>query len=120
MINLWFLFIGLEVYRNWYIIEKKKSKPDYLQSFILRGMAAILHGVFLDVQNTAEWVPILAFQLCSFWVLFDLFLNFVRGKEIFHIGTANWIDKYLGKSDMYWVFKVFAATTAAIILILLQ
>jgi len=121
MIYLWLLFILLDVYRNWYMIEKKKTKPIYLQSFTIRGMAAILHGILMDVENIDEWTPLLFFQLSSFWVIFDLSLNLLRKKSVFHVGKANLIDKYLGTiPEIYWTLKAIALIAMVVIFIGLQ
>lgn len=107
MINLWFLFIALEVARNYYMIEKQKTVPNYLQSFILRGIASILHGIAVGVVNTKEYAILVIFQCCAFWILFDLALNLFRGKSPIHKGKNNLIDRFA--DDIYWIFKCLAA-----------
>lgn len=106
MINLWFLFIAAEVWRNYHIIEKNKVVPNYLQSFILRGMASILHGIAVGVVNTKEYALLIVFQCCSFWIIFDIALNLSRGKSPIHRGKKGWIAKI--PEDGYWVLKVAA------------
>lgn len=119
----WLIFIAAEIYRNWYIIEKKKSTPNYLQSFIIRAMAAIIHGAYLDmvynvfgdVSGYGYWdlikllAPVFIFQASLFYTLFDPILNKLRDKPFTHLGKGNWLDRLLQKSDMvYWLLKVAA------------
>lgn len=107
MINLWFLFIAAEVWRNYYIIEKRKSVPNYLQSFIIRGMASILHGIAVGVLNTKEYGLLLVFQCCSFWIIFDIALNLSRGKSPIHRGKKGWLARL--PDDGFWILKIMAA-----------
>lgn len=91
---IWLAFIGAEVYRNFYLIEKRKTKPIYLQSFIFRGMAAIAHGILFNPENMADYLPIFIFQITSFWLLFDLMLNYLRRKPALYMGEqSGWIDR---------------------------
>lgn len=92
---IWFGFIAGEAYRNYYIIEKSKSRPNYLQSFVLRGMAAILQGVLFNPQNMADYLPVFIFQVSSFWLLFDVLLNYMRQKPFLYVGKdSGYIDKF--------------------------
>lgn len=101
---VWFIFIAFEIARNWYIIERSKARPNYLISFIFRGMAAIAHGIMLDVSNPDEWWPVLIFQVTSFFVLFSPILNIIRGKDFDYLGeTSGWLDKIgLKRPAIYW------------------
>jgi hypothetical protein len=103
---LWFVFIGLESYRNYYLIEVKKSRPIYIQSFIGRCMAAILHGVLFDPQVMADYAPVFFFQLTSFWILFDLSLNYFRKKPLLYMGEkSGWIDRaFIWLNSDAWLF----------------
>lgn len=107
---VWVVFIGVEVYRNWYIIEKKKQRPDYVWSFIFRGFFAILHGIWIDVQDLPDWCPVLTYQVTSFWLLFDVSLNRARRKQWFYTGeNSGWIFDKLGKWPVvYLILKLVA------------
>lgn len=117
MIFIWFIFILIEAIRNYYIIEISKSTPDYLQSFILRGMASILHGIFCNVQDLEQYFYLVVFQTSSFWLLFDLTLNLLRKKDIFYLGENSLIDKLFKR--MGKVVLIFAKVTALIICIVM-
>lgn len=96
LILLWFSLIPAEVLRNYYIIEVDKTKPNYLQSFILRGFIALIHAILFNPQNIIEWLPILVFQLSSFFVIFSPLLNKLRNEEFFYLGKeSGFIDPFL-------------------------
>lgn len=100
------------------MIEKKKSIPNYLQSFLLRGMASILHGIAVGVLNSVEYAILLIFQCGSFWILFDVALNLLRGKSPIHKGKNNLIDRL--EDDIYFVLKcvvLIAAVFAYVLMI---
>lgn len=109
---LWLIFIGVDVYRNYYLIEVKKTRPIYIQSFILRWMVAILHGILFDPRNVADCIPVFIFQVTSFWLLFDLILNYLRKKPMLYMGDqSGWIDRTFTwiNSDAFLFFcKVLA------------
>jgi len=104
---LWLIPIAVNVY-----LDRNGRKPDYLQMFVIRGMVAIVHGVILDItcnifpdhlwtysawQLFLIWLPLLLFQVTSYWILFELALNIVRGRELFYYDRkerdSGWIDK---------------------------
>lgn len=108
---VWFIFITLEAYRNWHVIEVQKSRPDYLQSFVIRGMAAVLHGIFMGVTEPSNWYPVLIFQVTSFWILFDPLLNIMRNKPLLYLGdpkkgSSGWLDRL--PILVYWILKLIA------------
>lgn len=127
---LWLIPIAVNVY-----VDRNGRKPDYLKMFVLRGIAAILHGVLFDVVvgyfpdnlHTYSiwglfmlWLPLLTFQVTSFWIIFELALNKVRGREWLYFdrkeNDSGWIDKlfdWLGNGA-----HLFAKIAALIICIL--
>lgn len=118
----WFIFIALEIVRNYYMIVVKDKKPVYFQSFILRGWAHISIIVFVyDVTVPSEWLPIykifesdywpiLLFHVTSFWILFDLTLNILRKKPWNYRGkTSGWLDS-IPSNIIYWLLKISALT----------
>lgn len=104
---LWLIPIALNVYA-----DRNGRKPNYLQMFVIRGFAAILHAILLDVcchvfpdklwnYNAVEllliWAPVLLFQVTSFWILFEFGINIVRKRELFYFdrkeNDSGWIDQ---------------------------
>jgi hypothetical protein len=107
---LWLLYIITEVLLQGYLIENKSWKPNYIQLFITRGIASIVHGAIIDTQNIyPDYIALLLFQMTSFWIFFDLGLNWYRKKPIFYSGrTSGWIDRYLGTTRLYVPLKLVA------------
>ena len=108
---LWLIPIALNVY-----VDRDGRKPNYLQMFVIRGFAAILHAIILDVvcdvfpdnlwrYNAIEliliWMPVFLFQITSFWILFEIFLNIVRKRELFYFDRQE--------NDSGWTDQIFDA-----------
>jgi len=106
---LWIVLIWLEVERNYHLIEKEKEKPDYLHSFGVRAFLGILGLVFMCKHDPfLEWeltVPYFVYEVTSFYLIFDLWLNLKRGKPLDYQGKqSGWLDK-LGK-PFYYTLKI--------------
>lgn len=113
---LWLIYIALEITIQSNLI-RKGWKPIYIQLFIIRGMASIVHGIYLGVEPGWDYPLLVAFQATSFWILFDLGLNIVRGKDLFYQGkTSGWLDKL--PWDVYIILKGIAAVVCLILLII--
>lgn len=103
---IWLLYILTEVIINWYLIEKKKTEPNYLQLTMIRGIAFILYGVLVDVKTYTEIIQLFLYCTASFWLLFDIGINLFRRKHIFYLGTNAKIDNF-GRlyPYIYWTIK---------------
>lgn len=90
---IWLLPIGVNVW-----VDRDGRKPNYLQVFILRGIAAILHGIYFNPHNMVEYFPVFVFQVTSFWLLFEGALNVIRKKPLLYYdheeGDSGWIDRF--------------------------
>ena len=113
---VWLLPIGANVWA-----DRTGRKPNYLMMFILRGMAAILHGVMFQPENWGEYFPVFVFQVTSFWLFFEAALNIVRKKPLLYYdmkeGDSGWIDRFFK-----WTGKPAhtVAKIAALILMILS
>lgn len=92
----WIIFIAFDIALNYWLIEKKGIKPNYLISLFYRISAGILHGGAVMNVTPETWLPLLGFQVASFYLLFDLTLNLLRGK--------SW--DYQGKDSGYFFDKL--------------
>lgn len=92
---LWLIPIGVNVW-----VDRKGRKPNYLMMFMLRGMASIVHAVLFDPTVPMDYFLILIFQVTSFWILFDLLLNALRGRPALYYDTKE--------GDSGWIEKIFA------------
>lgn len=121
---LWLIPIAANVY-----MDRNGRKPEYIQMFILRGMAAIIHAILLDVVCDVFpdnlwtysvwgliliWLPVLIFQTTSFWILFEIALNIVRKREVFYFDRkehdSGWIDRIFDAlgSGIHLLAKIIA------------
>lgn len=91
----WLLYILLESKVQSFLIDKKQWKPNYIQLFLIRGIIAFLFGAFIvGVINYQQLLINTIFQLTSFWIFFDMFLNYFRNKPFLYKGkTSGWLDK---------------------------
>jgi hypothetical protein len=110
---LWLLVPAVNIY-----IDRNGKKPHYLFVFGVRGFVALGHAILLDLvcnyfpdqvqwdwseswTMLRMWLPILLFQVTSFWILFELGLNIVRGRELLYFDRyerdSGWIDKLFDK-----------------------
>lgn len=108
---IWFLYIILDALANWYVIEKKRTPPNYTILTIIRGMAAIVYGIYIDIQvgETLYW---LAITVLPFPFVFNTTLNLLRGKPIIYFGKASgWIDSFVVKHNLqvaYFILTVLS------------
>lgn len=115
---LWLIPIGLNIYA-----DKDGRKPDYLMMFILRGLAAIIHAVSFDPRVGQDYFIIFIFQITSYWILFDLGLNIVRGREILYYDRkerdSGWIERFFDSMGpvFYLVAKVLALIACVLAII---
>ena len=109
LIFTWLIYILAEAKIQHYLIETRKWKPNYIQLFIIRGMAGIIHGILIDVGSLSHmtgslhefqmWqykmgATLIIFQCCSFWLIFDLTLNYLRNRPIDYRGkSSGWLDR---------------------------
>lgn len=107
----WLAYVAVDVWTNFVIIERNRSRPNYLLLNIIRGMAFIVWGAFIvDFQYDIFYLNYFLFAITSFWIGFDLVLNIVRKKHPLYIGSnSGWIDQFGAKNrGVYYLAKVFA------------
>jgi hypothetical protein len=102
---LWLIPIAANV-----LADRNGRKPNYLVMFILRGMAAILHGVLFEPDNFGEYFPVLVFQVTSFWLIFEATLNYLREKPLLYYDT---VEKDSGYIDRFFAWAGNPAHTIA-------
>jgi hypothetical protein len=109
---LWLIPIALNVWA-----DRKGRKPNYALMFILRGAAAILHGILVIPYDTAPWLlsgwvlvtlwlPYITFQVASFWILFELSLNVLQKRDILYYDIkekdSGYIDRFFLWAGPKW------------------
>lgn len=104
----WWTLIALQSFVHFFMIEEMSDRPVYLQWGILRAMAAIFYGIPYNVMDFWQWLPILAFQVSSHFVIFNPFVTRLRYIKWRELGAVReeltfW---YLGK-DSGWFDRLF-------------
>lgn len=102
------LLIGVEVWRNYYIIEVKKKRPNYLLSNILRVVVLILLN-FLYERGFSLSLELSLLALGLFAVLFDPILNLSRGKPLLYYNykTGAWLETLIARFDSLYGLYLF-------------
>jgi hypothetical protein len=112
---LWQVLVALEVFIHYIMIEKANTKPIYIQWFIIRGLAAILHGAMCDVGSWGEYLPIFIFQVSTHLTIFDPALNGLRGESFWYVGEdSGWLDKLRKNSPVFQALLYFASWIAGV------
>lgn len=130
----WIVIILLFNYID-YRVTKDGGKPDYVKYFIIRAMAAIVHGAvsFILVEDehynysllTAwqlllVWAPWLGFQVLSFWLCYELVRNWWTEKPFLYFDTvehdSGTIDRIFAK--LGHTFHAFAKIIALAVAVL--
>lgn len=112
---LWFLFIIEEVIRNWYVIEIKKRNINHNTEATIRIAFATLLLLLMFPKN-GNLLHVMCWFIgafFSFWLLFNIGLNALRGKPFGYVGKAALLDKLEAVSPSI-IFNVFAKLIIAI------
>lgn len=101
-----FVFTAFEIIRNWYVISRLKESPNHTYNVIFRAFFfSLISLVYFD----ADLIPMAKYVFAchlSFWFLFDLGLNLMRGKVWNYQGQTAWLDKITYEySDFFWCIK---------------
>jgi hypothetical protein len=78
---LWIVLVIAEAFFH-AAMFKRGIKPNYIQWTVIRGIVAILHGIFADVIQKRwslnamnDYLPLFIFQVASHYLVFDYTLN---------------------------------------------
>lgn len=100
----------LQIYKNW--------KPVYLQLNLVRGIVAILFGIFVlnmpyDMKLFFSFV---GFAMSSFFIVFDPLLNKLKKKPFGYTGKrSGWINAIIGDNKkLYIAFYCFCVLLAIV------
>jgi len=112
---IWFTLIALEVWRNWYKIEKKKIRINHKGATLLRIIVGFAFWAFIPLAlpiPVDRYLALPVMMSLTFWFLFDLGLNIARGRSYFYLGEDSWLDKKmkssLGAWPWFWFKLCFA------------
>lgn len=112
------ILLAFELFRNWYIIVKRKQRVNHLNGLAFRALVILIVAFFkfdLEPDNVVIFgrafvIPVTTILYCigsglAFWFPFDLFLNLIRGKVWNHLGSAAVLDRFNIAGDLEWVVK---------------
>lgn len=122
----WLLFIAWEVRRNYRIIEVHKERPDYLNSFFVRVFFGFLSTALMcqtwDPGYWSTWiqaVPAIVYELSSFYLVFDVWLNIRRGKPWDYQGDNSGIFFDHLPKWLYYSLKVLCVIALVVSIVVL-
>lgn len=96
---IWVGFIGLMIFINWLLIEKRINPFHLLNALIACIFAAMF--CYHDIRPLWFNIPCALF---TYWFLFDTGLNLARGEYIWYLGKESVIDKLSQKLPLQVVF----------------
>jgi hypothetical protein len=88
-LNIFWVFIFLQLAWHYYVIEVKRKEPNHLLHFWIRFIVAFVIAAMwheLTIINLATYG-------ITFWFGFDTLLNILRRKSIIHLGNST-IDTF--------------------------
>jgi hypothetical protein len=109
---LWFFYIIGEAWYQGYRFRKDESyRPTYWMLWGARIFASILHGISMQTKFEFygwDYPIVVGFQMCTFWIVFDIILNLRRGKKWHYIGGSD-SSKFDRIAPIpYWILKAVA------------
>lgn len=106
----WIPVIAVFVAVDRYLIKIRKTSPNHLVGFILRGGAAILYGALIfEAQPGWHGVHVLSFEALSFWLLFEHSLNIWLGRPVASLGQTAATDRFFSRNrGLYYILKALA------------
>jgi hypothetical protein len=116
----WLIYPILEAIIQFHEITYKGKRPNYLVLFLIRAVASsIFILLFVDISCFLQYLSIVLWQACTFTLIFDPLLNYLRNKDFFYKGkNSGWIDSL--PYNKYYAFEIFALIGAISLYILNQ
>ena len=81
ILAIWFALIGVEIFRNWSIIEVGKKRPTYWWSNLIRIVVGFIFWLLCPVVfeiGYYQWLGMIPMMLLTFWWCFDYGLTQFR------------------------------------------
>lgn len=111
-IIIWLVGIYVNAKVDAKLIKKKGIDLEgHIVETIVRCMIGIGWGViFINPSNMRDYWPAFIFQATSFWILFELWLNYLIGKEWLFYGKTSLIDRFFQWTgpEVHFICKVIA------------
>jgi hypothetical protein len=115
----WFSFIILMVYVN-YITISIGQTVNHDQNALITGLCGASLTLFWK-WNITDMVYVYSILLFTYWLLFDIMLNFSLGWNIEYLGETSVLDRFLKKyvHGQAILFKIFCIALSTLIYSLL-
>ena len=110
----WGIYIIAEALVQGHMFKTEENfRPDYRILWLFRIGASILHGILIQTNdyyyyNFLDYACAVGFQMCSFWIFFDLSLNYLREKPWYYDGGEDSSEFDQMPNVKYWILKSFA------------
>jgi hypothetical protein len=131
MIGVLFTYLALvvvEIFRNWCIIFKRKRRPTYWWSTVIRVSIAFIFWIVapnIVGMNGYQWWGMLIMMFFAGWWVFDYGLNLVRRflpgaqfiKPFFYLNpTGSFLDRLQCRypNDLFWFWGKFVLMVASL------
>lgn len=111
------LIIVLDVIINWYLIDKRNIRPNHYINWSIRAVLGGLLAKFGPSTADVHWLLKALSYLPIYLCLFNLGLNWARGKYFDYLGNAK-TDRIEMKLLPPWPIFVFTAIIALFCILL--
>lgn len=111
----WLALVILNSIVDWKIITRDKTYVNHLLEFVFRSMAAIMYGAIVFDVQIVGWLGwdafhYLSFAACSFYIVFELLLNWFRGLAWDYLGSkSKWDIFFLRHRTAFYLLKLACA-----------
>lgn len=117
---IWSILIALEIWRNWYLIERLKRRPTYWMSTVGRILVGFIFWFASPFIHPGlswwQWWGEIAMMVFTFGYFFDYGLNIARGiRPVWYLNPKGSIldqlqCKYPNSFAWFW-WKLFLMMT---------
>lgn len=114
---IWFVFIFAHAYRDHWLISIKNKHPIYWKSFLFIRLPIGISYLFLwSWHNWIHKFNYILFECTSFWLMFPLILNKMRGEVPFYLGkSSGWFDEHFIKHPVQFRIALVLALALCIL-----
>jgi len=98
----------VNAYIDYYIIKKKWGKITSLNHtfrFFIRANIFTIPSILL-YDSIFKMCIAFIYSSLIFWIVFDVYLNYLRGLPTLYVGKTSWIDKVQRNKNIGVIFLV--------------
>lgn len=115
---IWIGIIQIFVGVHYWTIEVRKKVPEHEASFLIAFLLALTLS-YVSYNSFTLFVLSIPYLGFVYWILFPLELNFLRKKDLLHLGTDSWLDRQEKKfgAGSALILKIVLAVMLSFILL---